>query len=400
MGSLLGVAAIGVAAAIRFGDRWWEDRAALDLDFAGNRFWWNGRQFASLGAFLNAVGGALVGGRVTFPWTDASVQIRVDALVAEHPTGNEVLYSLDDGTETNCLRVRRDLSSQVVRVFAIANGTTLSDIGTMAAGRGWAIRSSQSAQSKTFHAAVNGAGSTANVVAAALPTVTTFRLGTGAQANLPWSGTIRRLTIFPHPATIGSKNIAASAVPHDLWLEGDSYVAGAQGVGLSSSLARLTNYTPVNQGIGGSNLEQIATRVAETASSTRRLPLVLWDGDTNDFGSLPDDLSRFASIVGAADHARFLIVAPAPRSGQSAAQQAATRALAEALLAEYGNRAVDPMPVLAALADPVTDDSNLANGTVPASLLQDGVHLTGAAMDAVGRLVSDRLNDLGWFPGR
>ncbi|WIJ26764.1 hypothetical protein [Devosia sp. RR2S18] len=133
MGGLLGVAAIGGYSGNPVPRSLVGGPGRPHLDFAGNRFWRDGRQFATLGAFLNAIGGAVVSGPVTFPWTDASVQVRVDALVAEHPTGNEVLYSLDDGT--NCLRVRRDISSQVVRVFAIANGTTLSDIGTMAAAR-------------------------------------------------------------------------------------------------------------------------------------------------------------------------------------------------------------------------------------------------------------------------
>ncbi|WEK05687.1 MAG: hypothetical protein P0Y65_05380 [Candidatus Devosia phytovorans] len=396
MGAAIGVAALGLGAGMMSARAWWQSGALLDLDFANDRYWWDGREYGSRAAFLAAIGGAVADGVVSFPWTDATVQIQVDALVAEQPTGNEVLYSLDDGSETNCLRARRDSASQVVRLFVIAAGTTLSDIGTQALGRGVVLRTSHSVRTQNFAGAANGAGSGATVSSTALPAVTTMRIGRGASANLPWSGQIRRITIYPDPAPDVATNTAASTPPHDLWLEGDSYIASSAGVGLAASIARLGRRYPLNDGIGGSTLEQSQTRVLAKTGTPRDLPLIFWDGDNNGYGALASDMARYAAMIAALGHQRFLILAPALRSAQSVEQRDAARSLTTALAAAYGTRMIDPMPTLLALANGAGDAENVASGTVPASLLQDGVHLTGPGMDAVAQLVLARLASLGW----
>lgn len=396
MSAFIGAAAIGVVAWRGMGGRWWDEEATLDLDFANNRYWWNGMEFSSLSAFLASIGGSVTDGIITFPWNRAAGQIRVDALVSEQPNGNEVLYSLDDGTEANCLRVRRDGASQVVRFFVIAAGTTLSDIGTIPVGRGWVVRTSQSARSRAFNAAINGAGSDAKPVSTAMPVVTTMRIGRGASANTPWSGQIRRVTVSSEPATDVTATIAASRPQHDLWVEGDSYVAGSAGVGLASALARLAGATPLNDGLGGSTLAQIESRMLARSGSMRDLPVIFWDGDNNGYASGPEDLARYDNIISSFGHGRFLVVTTPIRSGQSIPQREAALALGTALRTNYGARIVDPMPILMTMANGTTDTSNVAEGTVPSSLLQDGVHLTGPAMDAVAAVVSTILRERGW----
>lgn len=395
MGAMIGLAAIGLATCRSTPPAWQQPGAALDLDFANERYWWNGQHFATRDLFLAAIGGAVTDGVTTFPWTDASIQIVVDALVPEEPTGNEVLYSLDDGSETNCLRARRDSASQVLRIFAIAGGTTLSDIGTQTLGRGMVLRSSQSTRSQNFAAAANGTGSGATTAATAMPAVTTMRIGRGASANLPWSGQIRRLTIYPDPATDVAANTAASLPPHDLWLEGDSYAGGSAGIGLGSSLARQHGRYPLNDAIGGSTLDQAVSRILARTGPARNLPLIYWDGDNNGFASLADDLARYDQIAAAADNGRYLLLPPTLRAGQQTSQRELAHQLTMALRDRHGDRCLDPMPTLLTMAGP-GDADNVANGTVPASLLQDGTHLTRLGMDAMAQLVMTRLRDLGW----
>nr|WP_314259180.1 hypothetical protein [uncultured Devosia sp.] len=394
MSAMIGIA-IGLAAA-RMTLPWQEPGAILDLDFVNERYFWDGRHFATRAAFLAAIGGTITNGAVTFPWTDPTVQIRVDALIAEEPLGDEVLYAIDDGSEANCLRVRRDGASQVVRIFATAQGTTLSDIGTLTIGRGAVLRTSQSVRLQNFAGAANGIGGDATITSSALPNVTTMRIGRGPVADLPWSGQVRRVTVMPEPAVDLTANTKSSLPPYDLWLEGDSYVDGAPSFGLAASLSRLGGHYPLNDAIGGSTLAQAQARILARAEIRANLPLVYWDGDNNGFAPLADDLARYAAIANALGHGRFLFIAPALRSGQPTDQRQAALALTNALRATYGDRLVDPMPALLALANGPGDAGNVASGTVPASLLLDGVHLNRTGLDAVAQLVMQRLTEKGW----
>ncbi|MGG7510968.1 fibronectin type III domain-containing protein, partial [Plantibacter sp. YIM 135249] len=102
---------------------------------------------------------------------------------------------------------------------------------------------------------------------------------------------------------------------------------------------------------------------------------------------------------------RFLIVGVhnGTSEGTGTDQYAKTIAVNAALFAAYGRRFVDYRPYLIAygLEDagitPTTDDvADIAAQRVPRSLLTDGLHFQIATRQIVGKLVGDRMVELGW----
>ncbi|MBN9430854.1 MAG: hypothetical protein J0I45_00280, partial [Bosea sp.] len=130
---------------------------------------------------------------------------------------------------------------------------------------------------------------------------------------------------------------------------------------------------------------------------------VHWDGDDNGFAAdIADDLANYTTMVNAVlanGHGRYVIVAPMPRGGQSAAQRQRCRDLYTALAAAYPGHVVDPLPIVLTLADPVADAADIAANQCPSSQMQDGVHLKQAAMDLVATTgVLPIIDAGGWMP--
>jgi len=374
----------------------WEDTtAALDIDFVGDRVLWNGLKFSSIDNFVKAIGGTRTGQKLTFPWTDSTVTIVAEAQTAQSASGNEVLYAIDDGTTNNFHRLRRDNPSGTLRAQTTGSGSTVADMSGAAVFRGDFIRSAHSTQPSSYRFARNGATALTGGASGSLATCTTMRIGTDL-AGLDWTGVIDRITVYTTPETDATAISALSKPAWDFLTEGDSYGAGAGGVGTAASAAK-SKYRPINFAVGGSSLLQARDRILAMSAGNKALPLLFWDGDANGYGVLGTDMQFYADIAAALGHSRFLIIPSAKRNDQSAPQQAATIALSNALKAAYPGNILDVMPMLISMGDPVADATDITNKNVPDSLMQDRVHLTSVAMDAVIALAVDVMRSRGWI---
>lgn len=364
---------------------WWYSDAILDADFVNNRYRYAGINYSTKAAWLNAIGGSEIGGVITFPWTDNTVQIIAEAR-KHRPSADAYIYQLDDGTSNNRLFARHNNSNSQIYVGFVVSGTTFALPAMGPYGFGTTHKTVQSCASSSMFGTANGVTkSFATPGNPALPTITTCRIG-GSASGEAWSGEIYRFTILttPLPQSDVALGIAKSIPTYRFYAEGDSFVDGSGGVGVGPRLGILSRKQVAWTALGGSTITNIRDRIIAASTSLKSLPTIIWDGDANSYGTVSGYLFTYDQVISAIGHNRFVVVGPPVRAGLSSQDQIDYAAITSGLISAYGvNRVVDAMPILIAAGNPVADAAQISAGQVPASLLQDGVHLTDVAMNLV-----------------
>ncbi len=203
-------------------------------------------------------------------------------------------------------------------------------------------------------------------------------------------GYLKRVTVYQ--ADLNNSELDALVGDFPLWTDGDSYNANA--VGLANTLRSLTGLLLINTAISGSTLQQTADRV-EADVGYHASTLIVWDGSANGYNTVSEYVDQYDRIIAALGHDRYLILPPVTPSGGDPFISNQIWALMQERLDE--TRLLDPMPALLSLAISPGDDADVAAGCVPASLMLDTVHLTQAALTAVGNAVVDDLQSRGWI---
>ncbi len=176
---------------------------------------------------------------------------------------------------------------------------------------------------------------------------------------------------------------------------GDSLTAGTGAVAGTSDyptvLAKTYPYRPYyNGGVGGETAQLIVNRLIGDSVMGKIPTLLLWVG-RNNVGSPTmqnDVLIALDSAVKNLTHSRFLIltVLNATTEPIGSANYDAIISLNNAILAAYPNNSLDIRSILA--TEP--------NGTIPASLMSDTVHLNATGYAPVASNVSTFLDNKGW----
>ncbi len=231
-----------------------------------------------------------------------------------------------------------------------------------------------------------GSGATLAGLNSTLPSIGRLWIGRSYTGET-WDGTLQRLTVW-----------AGERLPSDtILLEGDSYVAGTDTTSLGGALpAALSARAVVSTGVGGGTPAGTAGRLAASPGLARGA-VVIWDGDMNT-GALPaDQMAAYAETVGRIGHDRYLILPSCRRASKSPGDNANVATLQAALAATYPGHVLDAQAVLASHATAPGDDTDVAAGYIPTSLLQgDLVHLTATAMGHVAAAVASEIGGRGW----
>lgn len=233
-------------------------------------------------------------------------------------------------------------------------------------------------------------------IALNVPGISHLRIGISHSGGSVFDGTINQVAFLKDRAPGDWCEFASRLDDGALALGGDSYVDGANGAALKTSLATATGLRCINIAAGGTSLaNQVAAYQAK--SYLAGLRFVHWDGSDNGFSSVTDDIANYQAMVDAqGGTGRFLFIAPVavpnPAQASSAAptaQSVRCTARTAAMIAAFGAAHVfNPLATLQALGDGGTDDNNdIAAGLVPRSQLYDAtngqVHLKPSAMTAV-----------------
>lgn len=179
---------------------------------------------------------------------------------------------------------------------------------------------------------------------------------------------------------------------------GDSYMAGAGGVGLPATMEATLFRGMHNNGAGGDTLaNQTAVTLAMGAQFQAQCLLVFWDASNNGYASTATDLALYQSMATAFPRS---ILLPPLRLGTysgDAPRMAAIDAMQAAMRTAFGTRYLDAQAILVAGGNPVGDAADIAANYIPTSLLQgDLIHLTQAGMNLVSTAVLARMSSLSW----
>ena len=184
---------------------------------------------------------------------------------------------------------------------------------------------------------------------------------------------VKRVRLYPY-----------EYLPDDaVWAVGDSYMDGAAGISLPVT-ANADSRAMIETSSGGTSLAQQYAEMQLYPGLCASGVFIHWDGDANSYVDVATHMALYASMIALLGHSRFLIISPLKRANKAAGDNTFTGDLQAALAAAYPANYIDAQTILAARATSPGDDSMVAAGQVPDSLLQaDDTHLTSAAMGYV-----------------
>lgn len=248
-------------------------------------------------------------------------------------------------------------------------------------------------------------GEASAVAAAAVPATGTTRFRLFAPTNdtvsSGWGKGVLRDLIITKPLTDAQ---AAELLRWSIrrrgldgiWFDGDSYSAPSTGGdGLAARFSAAGRIATVT-GIGGSTLAEAVARV-QARPWARDSDLIFWDGSSNGYGTIDEDMAKYAAIASFVP--KSLILPPVRRSIDDAGTKAAITALQAAIATTYAGRTIDAQALLAAAATAPGDNADVAAGVVPSSLLVNpttDAHLNTAGWNVIYPAVAAPLASLGW----
>ncbi|MGY3359727.1 hypothetical protein ACVWZK_006390 [Bradyrhizobium sp. GM0.4] len=317
--------------------------------------------------------------RQAFPFSRSTVAVisgRISFTLPSSFAGDQVIFQADSDDEVNRIRLVYVNATGHLNLITTYNSVAKAtiDLGAVTTSTAYYVDFFASAAPAAFTwASLSGAAVIQNANGGAWG-LAKFRTGRSFTGDT-FTGTVSRATLFD------GENVAKSTY---IWGEGDSYVAGAADTtSLTKSLQANTVARMFYTAVGGTTLANELTRV-QAHPKLAGNAFIIWDGDANGFDTLANDMARYASIVAALGHSRYVIIPPCRRNNATAGQNAATLALQVAIASTYPNNYYDAQAFLATLAVSPGDDADVAAGYIPTSCLQgDLVHLLSAKMDLV-----------------
>lgn len=205
-----------------------------------------------------------------------------------------------------------------------------------------------------------------------------FKQGQVATTN-DYDGILHRVRIFrnltPPPG------MTLDIIP----LNGDSY-----GAGFGVPLSQATGAAVQNISIGGSTIEQeIVYRQNNPLVGSPAN--VFWDGASNGAISAADYLSKIDTLIGISGGVTRIIMMPPLKRASTSSTWVQDSDIAAGMASRLGANFIDAQAILAMHGDGSgPDNTAIANGYCPPSLLSDGVHLTAAGRNYVATAVAAR----------
>ncbi len=170
------------------------------------------------------------------------------------------------------------------------------------------------------------------------------------------------------------------------WTEGDSYMAGASGAGLSRELEIFSGAFIRDTSAGDSSIKSIYERIQSNRDLIRGCDrLIIWDGfpnnsKTRDYIDLISSLIEYFGPV--------LLFLPPVRISRAPFWHERCTEVQNFFSQNYISNYMDAQAILAAVGDPVKDELDIMRGVVPGGLMQvDGIHLQRHAINAVARSI-------------
>jgi hypothetical protein len=328
-------------------------------------------------------------------WLDGGISGIVEGVTpAAAGAADKIIWQTDDnaldGTaalERNYIRLCYDSTGHLrLKVFAQTvlgnNGAQQANIDMGAVAVSTAFKVQFLVTKGIAFISLNDAASLSDTPAN-MPGLAVMRVGAGQVATTnDWDGTITRVSIFPTLTPPPDKTL--DIIP----LNGDSY-----GSGFGPRLATATGAAVNNVSVGGST---IALELTYRQNNPLAAPVpanVFWDGDCNGYGTVSNYLAIFDEIIALCGGPERLIAMPPIKRASTTIDNADRDLMAAGMASRLGDNFIDAQAIFAANGDGSgPDNTAIANGYCPPSLLSDGVHPTAAAYGYVATAVAARWN--------
>jgi hypothetical protein len=216
---------------------------------------------------------------------------------------------------------------------------------------------------------------------AARPGIAALRIGRG-HAGAVFGGSIGRVTAW------AGERLPRSMVRAD----GDSFMSGAGGVVLATTLADSLGRPLISTAAGGSDMAAIAARIgAPTASALSDLVTIVWDGSPNGLTSVVDYLDTLAAGLAAIGHHRFVVIPPIVPHGVSAVGGTALTSIAirDGMMERWAGNVID-------WRDWIGHDDGVIRADRMLNHPADAWHLNQLAMDEMAAGTAAFLADKYW----
>src|SRR6218665_1002194 len=151
---------------------------------------------------------------------------------------------------------------------------------------------------------------------ASIPNSSQFTIGRNVDGSLPFGGTVDRITLYPKGGFDGFFELTRA-----YRFEGDSFVGGAYSVSLPTDFQTVSGIPVWRTGLGGSTMEQIASRIIASSNGLKAKTTIVWDGDQNGITTVTEYCDILQSALTSLGHDRFVLIPVCTNYGQSDVSQ-------------------------------------------------------------------------------
>lgn len=307
--------------------------------------------------------------------------VRIAATTPAAASGEKCVFSYYNSPTHDIASVFWNASGEL-RVRVTRGAVTQADLNLGVISPSSAFELLVSFKLNAFYAQLTGGPTVQLDLSGDHPGVCFMKIGESPVASTAWDGSIGRVRIYAG----GGADLFYSLQPTAIHAEGDSFIGGAGGINLPTTLQGVMSRPVYSTGAGGNTMDQISARLVAAPAAIKDKVTVIWDGDNNSMTTV----SAYADLlaIGLAGISRFVVLPTCVSRGQS--DVSAELAVRDEFLARWPNNFIDWRNVLP------------MNGDVPADAMfratdgSDNIHLSQAAMDLMAVAIASFITAKGW----
>jgi len=322
-------------------------------------------------------------------FVQGGVAARIRGVTPAAASGNKVAWALGNKVDLDAdhAALLYDASGHLRWQVTYA-GTLVANIDLGAVDVSTAFDVVVSARLNRFYAVLVGSGVAAQMdTGGSYPGFGMMYVGKNTAGNT-WDGGELRVQVYPS----GTDETFYGLVPDAIHAEGDSFIGGAGGVSLPTTLQTLMGRTVYNTGVGGATATEVRDRLVAASAGIKSKVTVLWDGSQNPIatvGEVPAYVDLLATGIAALGHNRFIVIPACENSGHT------DLSVVDAIAADMESRWPDNF------LDWRDHLTLVAPGSYPAdamfvALPGDTTHLSQAAMDLMAAAIETFIDSKGW----
>lgn len=297
---------------------------------------------------------------------------------ASVPATTQVIFESNSEVTTSqvgCIRILQDTAGAIRAIVRFGNSEAANlNLGVVAPST--AFKVDVALKTNLFVAWLNDGDAVIDTVGT-MPGATKLWIGRSGPGEA-WGGSVKRVALYSSERPPG--NVIRT--------EGDSYMGGAGGVSLPTTLGTVMARGVINTGQGGSEMGGVRDRVRDLANAyLLRQTTVFWDGSQNGLTTVTAYCDLLAEAIAALGHQRFVVIPCAVPYGQAPGVD--SLGVQSEMQARWPNNFLD-------WRDYIPNTSGTINLDQMLNYPTDSWHLNQTAMNAMAAGISAFVQAKGW----